>query len=148
MSIVVIDSITKVKEPYEGEYNGRPYTSYEWLVAGNVDGEKKDKITIKTTKQDISERVVAGSAFECEFKDNKGFKSYKIIAEVDPALVGAGKKEAAPSGGRSFSGSTNRSIERQVALKCAVEFLRENPEASYEGVIQAADAFDAWLKGG
>lgn len=142
--IVVIDKVIKEKEPYEGEFDGKPYVSYEWIVSGSVDGVFKEKMNIKTGKEALREKVVSGSVFECEFKDNKGFKSYKILGQVDSALVGSKSPAVRSASGGS---STNRSIERQVALKCAIEFCKADPAFDADTTLQVADQFDAWLRG-
>lgn len=144
-NIIVIESVLKEKEPYEGSYEGKPYTSYEWVVAGTVDGAAKDRITIKTSKENNRKLVAAGACFEAEFKDNKGFKSYKLIAPIDPSLVGA-KAPTAKGGG--FSGnSTNISIEKQTSLKAAVDLHKGDPAIGIDEVVATAQAFYDWLSG-
>lgn len=60
----------------------------------------------------------------------------------------AGRGEAAQGGGGSANAQAReRSIQRQVALKAAVEFYAESADATVEGVIQAAEVFAEFLEG-
>lgn len=148
-NIVQVSKVIEEKEPYEGEYEGKAYTSYEFVVSGAVDNVPSAKIVLKTTKEAIREQIQPGACFECEFKNNKGFKSYKIKGAVDPSLVGAspGASASSPTKAAASGGSTNRSIERQVALKTAAELYKGDPAFGLTEVLSAADAFDSWLRG-
>jgi len=64
------------------------------------------------------------------------------------ARAPAGRGEAAQGGGGSANAQAReRSIQRQVALKAAVEFYAEAADATVEGVIQAAEVFAGFLEG-
>lgn len=50
--------------------------------------------------------------------------------------------------GRGMSTQDRDSIERQVALKCAVEFATSREKMKSADVVKLAEAFDAFLKRG
>jgi hypothetical protein len=78
MSLKIVSVIYNGKDPYRGEFNGKPFEIWEATVSAEVDGKHEDKITVKSGKQDVIKGLKEGQEFDFEKKDNKGFVSYKI----------------------------------------------------------------------
>jgi hypothetical protein len=95
------------------------------------------------------EPVVEGETWTGELENASRGDGLKL---AKPRLVGSGGSSSSSAGGsagapprQSRTDATGRSIERQVALKAAVEWA--GPNTTSTEVLAAATAFDNWLKG-
>lgn len=78
MSKVIVQEVIEKKAPYNGEYEGRKFTSYTTVVSGTVDGVENESIELKTTDADTDKGIAAGKDYECDKKENGRFVSYRI----------------------------------------------------------------------
>jgi len=157
MSKVVISVVTEIKPPYHGNYQGKEYTIYEAVCEGTVDGANDYKINIKSGKEHLINGLAPGQAFECERKENKGFVSYKITAELGSGSAPAAGGTTGSGGRPAFGENRDKSFALSYAKDIAIALINKDmivDEGMDGGVeervanttVKIADGFMRWLK--
>lgn len=124
---------------------GKNWTIYKLKVAGDVDGEFAEDLTLTCfNNMDVLKGVKVGDVIEAERKDNKGRISYEIAAPKKGFGGGA-------AGGRPFTPRDIIGEERakcpSMALSYAKDMCVDHDEAGTEEVIAMAEAFYDWMIG-
>lgn len=143
---IVIAKVLEEREPYHGDYQGKPYVIYEKIVSGTLNGQQADKISIKSTDKAKYDAAVDGVSLQAEYKKNGNYESYRIKTVGGPQQAAQQRQPE--------EGNRQASIVAQTALKAAVEYYVNTPrpevdEVIYDGVesvLGVAEKFMTWIK--
>lgn len=120
------DKTKSGKDIYKVKLDGKVYTTFDRPVA-------EAAFELKGKQADA----------QVEVKQSGEFTNYNLRG-IKPAVSA---KLPDPPAVSSSESSRQSSIQKQCALKSAVEFCKSDAKATVEGVLLAAAAFDAWLSG-
>lgn len=125
----------KAVKPYG---NQDQYGNYSYIV----EFENGDNGFFKTKTDQVGTLgLVVGQPFDytIEKKTSGAGKEYFVIAKPKTQFNGAGK-QADPA--------RQKSIEKQCALKCAVELHKDGGAIDIEQILETAKKLNTWLLGG
>lgn len=149
MNVVKVIEVVKHREPYHGNYQGKPYVSYDIDVIGSLDNGEPHKLMLKTGKENIKNALAPGQMFMVEKKQ----VGYKIISEAgQPSGSGNTVSAASPMSSVAVNfGSRDKAIQAQTCLKCATEYVattsdRVSYEIDVERIKSLASEMLAWVE--
>ena len=140
-SKLTVVKLIKVREPYHGEYDGKPYTIYEAEVDCTIDGSDHSKTIVKSGKEAVINGLAEGQTFWADKQDRKGFISYKL---GQPVNLSAPQKQ--------FQPRNEKSIIAQSSLKAAVDMVIAYPTPGaddgqlVERTISVAEELMTWVE--
>lgn len=145
MNVLKIVEVVKHREPYHGNYQGKPYVSYDIDVMGSLDNGEVHKLMVKTGKENIANELSPGQMFMVEKKQ----VGYKIISAAG-APSGTGNSAPSAAAQPTF-GSRDKVIQAQTCLKCATEYVaatsdRVSFEVDVERIKTLASEMLEWVE--
>jgi len=120
-SKLTVKKVVRMREPYHGEYQGKPYSIYEAEVDCVIDGADHSKTVVKSGKEDVIKNLAEGQTFWAEKQDRKGFVSYKLQNPLAMGDTGAAPRPA-------FVPRNEKAIVAQSSLKAAVDLVVAYPD--------------------
>ena len=111
--------IIKIDQPIDTKTGGKLYNVY-------AEGDNKKYTCFDSS---IVEKLNQEFEYEVEIKESGTYTNY--ILKIPKT--------------RTF-GTSNKNLDKHIALQCAVSYMKDREGASKEQVIGIADYFLAWIK--